>query len=56
MSEFKKYHCEVCGHIYEEALGDPDTGIEPGTLWADIPVDWVCPECGAAKSEFELIE
>ena len=49
----KKYVCSVCGYIYDEAAGIPDDGITPGTLWAQLPEDWVCPLCGAAKSEFE---
>ncbi|NLI20628.1 MAG: rubredoxin [Clostridiales bacterium] len=49
----KQYVCSVCGFIYDEAMGLPDDGIAPGTLWADLPEDWVCPLCGAAKSEFE---
>ncbi len=49
----KKYVCSVCGYIYDEAAGIPDDGIAPGTLWAQLPEDWVCPLCGAAKSEFE---
>lgn len=53
MSDFRKYQCEVCGHIYNEAEGDPDSGIAPGTLWEDIPGDWRCPECGVSKDEYE---
>jgi len=49
----KKYVCSVCGYIYDEAEGIPDDGIAPGTKWADLPEDWVCPLCGADKSEFE---
>ena len=49
----KQYVCTVCGFIYDEAEGIPDGGVAPGTLWADLPEDWVCPLCGAAKSEFE---
>ena len=49
----KKYVCTVCGYIYDEEAGIPDDGIAAGTLWADLPEDWVCPLCGAAKSEFE---
>ncbi len=56
MTDFKKYVCEICGYIYDEALGDQDAGIAPGTRWADIPDDWRCPECGADKSDFVLIE
>lgn len=55
MANFKKYRCTVCDHIYDEALGDPDSGIEAGTLWGDIPATWACPECGAAKADFKLI-
>jgi rubredoxin/flavin reductase (DIM6/NTAB) family NADH-FMN oxidoreductase RutF len=47
-----KWECSVCGYIYDPETGDPDGGIEPGTPFEDIPDDWVCPECGAAKSEF----
>ena len=52
----KKYVCSVCGYIYDEAEGIPDDGIAPGTKWADLPEDWVCPVCGVTKSDFELAE
>jgi rubredoxin len=52
---YKKYRCLVCGFIYDEALGDADTGISPGTLWKDIPDTWMCPECGASKADFEEV-
>ncbi len=55
MSDYKKYQCGVCGHIYDEAEGDPDSGLAPGTLWKDIPDDWRCPECGVEKSEYDLM-
>jgi len=55
MSDYKKYQCGVCGHIYDEAEGDEGTGIAPGTRWEDIPDDWRCPECGAEKSEYSLM-
>lgn len=55
MSEYRKYHCMECEHIYDEAKGDPDSGIEPGTRWEDISDDWVCPICGAPKSFFKLL-
>lgn len=45
--------CIVCGFVYDEALGDPDSGIAPGTSWADVPADWRCPVCGVRKSDFE---
>ena len=55
MSDYRKYQCGVCGHIYDEAEGDEDSGIAPGTRWEDIPDDWRCPECGAEKSEYSLM-
>tara|TARA_B100000315_G_scaffold161183_1_gene149599 strand:+ start:48 stop:734 length:687 start_codon:yes stop_codon:yes gene_type:complete len=48
-----KYKCTVCGYIYDPELGDPDGGIKPQTPFEDLPDDWVCPVCGANKSEFE---
>ncbi len=51
-----KYECMVCGWIFDEDMGDPDGGIDPGTKWEDVPEDWVCPMCGAAKADFEKIE
>lgn len=52
----KKWQCDVCGWVYDEALGCPEEGIAPGTAWADVPEDWVCPDCGEAKSEFVMVE
>jgi rubredoxin len=48
-----KYTCTICGYTYDPAKGDPDNGIAPGTPFDQIPEDWVCPNCGAPKSEFE---
>ena len=56
MSNFKQYRCLECEHTYDEAKGDPDNGIAPGTCWDDLSDDWVCPICGAPKSFFKLIE
>jgi rubredoxin len=50
----KKYVCDVCGYIYDPAEGDPDNGIKPGTPFESLPDDWVCPMCGAAKSDFSF--
>ena len=52
----KKYMCLICGWIYDEAVGAPDEGIPPGTKWEDVPPNWTCPECGARKEDFELVE
>ena len=52
----KKYVCDVCGYVYDPALGDPDSGIAPGTAFEDIPDTWVCPACGATKADFSVQE
>lgn len=44
--------CDICGYEYNPAVGDPDSGIAPGTAFEDIPDDWVCPLCGVDKSNF----
>jgi flavin reductase (DIM6/NTAB) family NADH-FMN oxidoreductase RutF/rubredoxin len=51
-----KYKCNICGYTYDPELGDPDSGIKPGTAFEKLPDDWVCPVCGAGKSEFEKAE
>ena len=48
--------CVICGLVYDEALGWPDDGIEPGTKWEDVPPNWTCPNCSARKDEFEMVE
>ncbi len=47
-----KFVCDVCAYVYDPASGDSQNGIEPGTAFEDLPDDWVCPICGAAKSMF----
>jgi len=47
-----KYECNLCGYIYDEAEGDPDNGIAPGTKWDDLSADFECPLCSADKDEF----
>ena len=49
----RKFVCTVCGYIYDEAEGDLDNGIEPGTSFDDLPDDFVCPLCGVGKDMFE---
>ena len=50
----EKWICVPCGYVYDPEVGDPDGGIAPGTSFADIPDDWVCPVCGVDKTLFEL--
>ena len=55
-SIFRTWMCVVCGFIYSEAEGLPEEGIAPGTRWADVPDTWTCPDCGATKDDFEMVE
>lgn len=52
----KKYRCLICGYMYDPAVGDPSNGVEAGTAFEDLPDDWVCPDCGVGKDEFEVVE
>jgi rubredoxin len=48
--------CLICGYIYDERNGAPDAGILPGTAWDDVPLSFRCPDCGAGKEDFEMVE
>ena len=52
----KRYKCTACDYVYDPAKGDPETGIEPGTPFEEIPDDWTCPICGLYKTDFEAVE
>ncbi len=52
----KEYQCIVCGWEYQEEIGLPEDDVKPGTKWDDVPDDWVCPDCGASKLEFEILQ
>ena len=54
--KYKTWMCVVCGLIYDEQEGWPDEGIAPGTRWQDVVENWSCPDCGASKDDFEMIE
>ena len=53
---YKLFRCVVCALEYDEGLGWPADGIEPGTRWDEVPEDWTCPDCGATKADFEMVE
>jgi rubredoxin-NAD+ reductase len=53
---FRRYLCRACGWVYDEAKGDPDSGLPAGTRFEDIPDDWACPLCSVTKADFELIQ
>lgn len=54
--QMSKWVCNVCGWIYDPAVGDPDGGLDPGTAFENIPGDWVCPDCGITKIDFTKID
>jgi len=51
-AKMTRYACSICGYVYDPEKGDPDSGVAPGTKFEDLPADWVCPVCGADKSNF----
>jgi rubredoxin len=53
---YRTYMCLICGFVYSEADGLPEEGIAPGTRWEDVPMNWSCPECGARKEDFEMVQ
>ena len=54
--QYKKLRCTICDWVYDEYLGSEKESIAPKTKWEDIPEDWVCPDCGANKDQFDMVE
>lgn len=54
-TDFRRWVCDACGYIYDEAKGDPDSGLSAGTRYEQIPDDWQCPLCGLRKSDLRLL-
>lgn len=52
----KKWQCFFCGYIYDEEKGEPEADVAPGTPWSKVPDSFLCPDCGAAKADFEMLE
>jgi len=52
----QKYICTICDYIYDPAIGDPNSGILPGTEFEDIPEDWECPDYGVTKESFKVFK
>lgn len=55
ISDMPKYQCSVCGYIYDPSAGDSGSGVSAGTLFENIPDDWICPICAMPKDKFEQI-
>ena len=49
-----KYVCDVCGYVYDPAVGDPENGVAPGTPWEEVPEDWLCPLCAVGKDQLDV--
>ncbi len=56
MIESRTWMCIICGWIYDESKGSPEDGLPPGMRWEEVPENWLCPECGAGKQDFEMVE
>lgn len=54
--DYKVYMCIICGWMYDEKTGSPEDGIAARTRWEEVPEDWCCPDCGAGKEDFEMVE
>ncbi|MBN1925930.1 MAG: rubredoxin [Prolixibacteraceae bacterium] len=46
------YVCIICGYTYDPEVGEPSQGIPPGTPFEELPEDFECPVCKAAKEYF----
>lgn len=53
---YRKWLCMVCDYVYDEAMGDPEHGLAPGTRFEEIPDNWSCPDCGVTKDDFGLLD
>lgn len=53
-NNMEKYVCDVCDYVYDPEVGDPESGIAPGTSFEDLPDDWTCPVCGVTKDDFQV--
>lgn len=53
---WRTYKCLNCGELYEEEHGCPDLDVPAGTRWDDLPEDWLCPQCGSDKRDYELLD
>ena len=51
----QKFQCTVCGYVYDPEQGDPENDVEPGTVFEDLPNDWLCPVCGVGTDQFEPV-
>ncbi|MEW8956449.1 rubredoxin [Clostridium sp.] len=47
-----KYICKICGYVYDPAIGEPKSGVQPNTAFKDLPQSWLCPICKANKAQF----
>jgi rubredoxin len=56
VTDSRTWMCLICGWIYDEATGDAEHGLAPGTKWDAVPMNWTCPECGARKEDFEMVQ
>ena len=51
-----RLECKICWYVYDPAQGDEVWQIPPGTPYAELPAHWSCPNCGAKKQDFLLLD
>jgi rubredoxin-NAD+ reductase len=42
-----EYHCIVCGHVHNEELEGK---------WEELGDEFLCPECGCGKQDYDAVE
>jgi len=45
------YQCKRCMTVYDEKVGDPENGIDPGTTFQQLPASYSCSVCDAPKED-----
>ena len=46
------FECKSCSYEYTASAGDPSQGAAAGPAFMELPEEWCCPTCGAAKAQF----
>ena len=49
---YKIHICSGCGYEYVQDVGDEENDVLPGTPFAMLPGEWICPSCGDEKENF----
>ncbi len=50
------HQCQKCFTVYDDAIGDYISNIEPNTKFEDLPETYECNVCGAGPESFARVE